>query len=177
MLIYTLLQRLLVLIFHIKLFINKVCSLATHFMGRWRHYVFDLFPSICAYIQRRFRIHWRQPRRGCRGHIPNFLVGGKSTGISPQYYYVLSDIADQYWLPSVRAASSRFHSAIRRHQFASVRQADSRLTRLVPTNLELALTPLFGSSTSGYVFIHGLLRQSATSNSCSLREKCRCSKT
>ena len=41
-------------------------------------------------------------------------------------------IADRYWLPSVRSASSRFHSAIRRHQFASVRQADSRLTRLVP---------------------------------------------
>ena len=77
--------------------------------------------------------HWRQPRRGCRGHIPpNILVGGTSTGISPQYHYVLSDIADQYWLPSVRSASSRFHSAIRRHQLASVRQADSRLTRLVP---------------------------------------------
>jgi len=41
---------------------------------------------------------------------------------------LLSDIADQYWLPSVRSASSRFHSAIRRHQFASVRQADSRLS-------------------------------------------------
>ena len=63
---------------------------------------------------------------------PNILVGGTSTGISPQYHYVLSDIADQYWLPSVRSASSRFHSAIRRHQLASVRQADSRLTRLVP---------------------------------------------
>ena len=54
----------------------------------------------------------------------------------------LSDIAEQYWLPSVRSAASRFHSAIRRHQFASVRQADSRLTRLVPPNLGLALTPL-----------------------------------
>jgi len=63
---------------------------------------------------------------------PNILFGGTSTGISPQYYYVLLDIADQYWLPSVRSASSRFHSAIRRHQFASVRQADSRLTRLAP---------------------------------------------
>ena len=68
---------------------------------------------------------------------PSILVGGTSTGIFPQYYHVLSDIADQYWLPSVRSASSRFHSAIRRHQFASVRQADSRLTRL---NLELAST-------------------------------------
>jgi len=79
--------------------------------------------------------HWRQPRRGCRGHIPNILVGGTSTGISPKCYYVLSDIADQYWLPSVRSASSRFHSAIRRHQFASVRQADSWLTRLAPPTL------------------------------------------
>ena len=30
------------------------------------------------------------------GTHPNILVGGTSTGISPQYYYVLSDIADQY---------------------------------------------------------------------------------
>ena len=87
--------------------------------------------------------HWRQRRRGCRGHVPPiFWLGGTSTGISPQYYYVLSGIPDHYWLPYVRSASSRFHSAIRRHQLASVRQADSRLTRLVPPNLELALTPL-----------------------------------
>jgi len=63
---------------------------------------------------------------------PNILVGGRQREYLPQYYYALSDIADQYWLPSVRSASSRFHSAIRRHRFASVRQADSRLTRLVP---------------------------------------------
>ena len=75
-------------------------------------------------------------------HPPIFWLVGTSTGISPQYYYVLSDIADQYWFPSVRSASSRFHSAIRHHQFASVRQADSRLTRLVPPNFELVLTPL-----------------------------------
>jgi len=38
---------------------------------------------------------------------PNISVGGTSTGISrPQYYYVLSDIADKYWLPSVRSAST-----------------------------------------------------------------------
>ena len=93
--------------------------------------------SVCACL------HWRQRRRGCRGHIPQYFGwGGDVNGNIPQYYYVLSDIADQYWLPSVRSASSRFHSAIRRHQFASVRQADSRLTRLVPPNLELALTPL-----------------------------------
>ena len=87
--------------------------------------------------------HWRQPRRGCRGHIPPiFWLGGRQREYPRQYYYVLLDIADQYWLPSVRSASSRFHSAIRRHQFASVRQVDSRLTRLVPPNLELSLTPL-----------------------------------
>jgi len=74
-------------------------------------------------------------------HPPIFLVGGTSTGISPQYYYVLSDIADQYWLPSVRSASSGFHSAIRRHQFASVRQADSRLTRLVPPTVDATVCP------------------------------------
>ena len=62
---------------------------------------------------------------------PNILVGGTSTAISPQYYYVLSDIADQYWLSS--SASSRFHSAIRRHQFASVRQADSRHSVVRPS--------------------------------------------
>ena len=54
--------------------------------------------------------HWRQPRRGCRGHIPQYFgLGGTSAGISTPYYYVLLDIADQYWLPSVRSASSRFH--------------------------------------------------------------------
>jgi len=76
-------------------------------------------------------------------HPPQYFGwGGRQREYPPQYYYVLSGIADQYWLPSVRSASSRFHSAVRRHQFASVRQADSRLTRLVPPNLELALTPL-----------------------------------
>ena len=76
-------------------------------------------------------------------HPPIFWLVETSTGISAEYYYVLSDIADRYWFPSVRSASSRFHSAIRRHRLASVRQADSRLTRLVPPNLQLALTPLF----------------------------------
>jgi len=76
-----------------------------------------------------------------------FGWGGRQREYPRQYYYVLLDITDQYWLPSIRSASSRFHSAIRRHQFASVRQADSRLTRLVPPNLELALTPLLPSDT------------------------------
>ena len=29
-------------------------------------------------------------------HPPNFLVGGDVNGNIPQYYYVLSDIAEQY---------------------------------------------------------------------------------
>ena len=70
-------------------------------------------------------------RRGCRGHIPpNILVGGTSTGISPPI--LLRTF--RYSRP-ILVASSRFHSAIRRHQFASVRQADSQLTRLVPPTL------------------------------------------
>ena len=71
-------------------------------------------------------------------HPPNILVGGTSAGISPQYYYVLSNIADQYWLPSVRSASSRFHSAIRRQlPFHTPPHSVVR-----PPNLELALTSL-----------------------------------
>ena len=88
--------------------------------------------------------HWRQPRPGCRGHIPPiFWLGDVNGNIPfPQYYYVLSDIADQYWLPSVRSASSRFHSAIRRHQFASVSSYTPPHSVVRPPNLELALTPL-----------------------------------
>ena len=87
--------------------------------------------------------HWRQPRRG---HIPNILVGGTSTGIPPKYYYVLSDIADQYWLPSVRSASSRFHSAIRRRPLIRVFPSHTPPHSVVrPPNLELALTPLASS--------------------------------
>ena len=72
---------------------------------------------------------------------PNILVGDINGNI-PQYFYVLSHIADQYWLPSVRSASSRFHSAIRRHQFASVPSHTSPHSMVRPPNLELALTPL-----------------------------------
>ena len=33
---------------------------------------------------------------------PNILVGGRQQEYPRQYYYVLLDITDQYWLPSVR---------------------------------------------------------------------------
>ena len=66
---------------------------------------------------------------GMPGTHPQYFGWGTSTGISPPILSrTFGYIADQYWLHSVRSASSRFHSAIRRHQFASVRQADSRLT-------------------------------------------------
>ena len=73
---------------------------------------------------------------------PMFWLGDVNGNIPPQYYYVLSDIADQYRLPSVRSASSRFHAAIRRHQFASVPSHTSPHSVVRPPNLELALTPL-----------------------------------
>jgi len=77
-------------------------------------------------------------------HPPIFWLGDVNGNI-PQYYYVLSDIADTYWLPSVRSASSRFHSAIRRHQFASVPSHTPPHSVVRPHNLELALTPLFAA--------------------------------
>ena len=44
--------------------------------------------------------HWRQPRRGCRGHIPQYFGWeGRQREYPLQYYYVLSDRADQYWMP------------------------------------------------------------------------------
>jgi len=74
-------------------------------------------------------------------HPPIFSLGGRQRNILPILLRTFGYSRPIVWLISVRSASSRFHSAIRRHQFASVRQADSRLTRLVPPhNLELALT-------------------------------------
>jgi len=73
--------------------------------------------------------HWRQRRRGCRGHIPtNILVGGgTSKGISPPI--LLHTFGhNRPILVALRLRSSRFPSAIRCRQFASVRQADSGLT-------------------------------------------------
>ena len=77
-------------------------------------------------------------------HPPQYFGwGGRQREYPSQYYYVLSDIADQYWLPSVRSASSRFHSAmtppIRFSQAGGQSAHEAR-----PPNLELALTPLRG---------------------------------
>jgi len=72
-------------------------------------------------------------------HPPQYFGWRDVNGNIPQYYYVLSGIADQHWLPSVRSASSRFHSAIRRHQFASVPSHAPPHSMVRHPNLELAL--------------------------------------
>ena len=43
-------------------------------------------PTLCCVAMERDYVpwgHWRQPRRGCRGHIPPNFGWGTSTGISP----------------------------------------------------------------------------------------------
>jgi len=50
----------------------------------------------CVTIGRRgqkaqlFYTHWRQPRRGCRGHIPQWFCWGTSMGISPILLHTLN---------------------------------------------------------------------------------------
>jgi len=74
-------------------------------------------------------------------HPPIFWLGGRQREYPPILLRTFG--YSRRFLVALRSLSLKpFHSAIRRHQFASVRQADSRLTRLVPPNLELALTPL-----------------------------------
>ena len=106
-------------------------------------------PTLCCVAMKRDYVpwgHWRQPRRGCRGHIPPNFGWGTSTGISPPILLRTFGYSRPI-LIALRSLSLKPISFgyIRRHQFASVRQADSRLTRLDPTNLQLALTsPLPG---------------------------------
>jgi len=45
---------------------------------------------LCTMCMRYGGTHWRQPRRGCRRHIPPiFWLGGRQREYAPQYYYVL----------------------------------------------------------------------------------------
>ena len=60
---------------------------------------------------------------------PNILVGGRQREYPPILLRTFG-YSRPILVASVHSASSRFYSAIRRQQFASVRQADSRLTRL-----------------------------------------------
>ena len=73
--------------------------------------------------------HWRQRRRGCRGHIPtNILVGGGRQWEYPPPILVHTFGHSRPILVALR--SSRFPSAIRCRQFASVWLVDSGFTRL-----------------------------------------------
>ena len=89
--------------------------------------------------------HWRQPRRGCRGHIPQYFGWGDVNGNIPQILLrtfgysrpilvalrslSLKPISFGYKTPLIRVFSSHTppHSVVR------------------PPNLELALTPLASS--------------------------------
>ena len=85
--------------------------------------------------------HWRQPRRGCRGHIPQYFGWGTSTGISPillrTFGYStpilvalrslsLKPISFGYKTPPIRFSQAGGQSAHKAR----------------PPNLQLALTPL-----------------------------------
>jgi len=70
---------------------------------------------------------------------PNILVWGTSTGISSQYYYVLSDIADQNWLPRPFPPNHRRGWDVGR----GVPLLHPPHSVVRPPNLELALTPLY----------------------------------
>jgi len=94
-----------------------------------------------------FPDHWRQPRRGCRGHIPQYFGWGTSTGISPNiitYFRIqqtnigcpplsLKPISVGYKTPPIRFSQAGGQSAHKAR----------------PPNLELALTPLFLTQYSG----------------------------
>ena len=63
-------------------------------------------------------------------HPPIFWLGGRQRQYPPPILLRTFGYSRPILVAPVRSASSRFHSAIRRHRFASVRQADSWLTRL-----------------------------------------------
>jgi len=87
--------------------------------------------------------HWRQPRRGCRGHIPQYLGWGDVNGNIPlillrTFGYSrpilvalrslsLKPISFGYKTPPIRFSQAGGQSASKAH----------------PPNLELVLTPLF----------------------------------
>jgi len=71
-------------------------------------------------------------------HPPIFWLGGRQREYPPQYYYVLSDIADQYWLP--QADFIRLFIKTPPVRFSQAGGQSAHKAR--PPNLELALTPL-----------------------------------
>jgi len=68
------------------------CPLGSHAFGHR-----DIYPVTCGSMiasqpriercyQQESQLHWRQPRRGCRGHIPQYFGWGDVNGNIPQYY-------------------------------------------------------------------------------------------
>jgi len=87
--------------------------------------------------------HWRQPRRGCRGHVPpNILVGGTSTGISPPILLRTFGYSRAI-LVAVRSLSLKPISFGYKTSPVRFSQAGGQSAHKArPPNLELALTPL-----------------------------------
>jgi len=105
------------------------------------HQVYNNFIINTATID--CQLHWRQPRRGCRGHIPPiFWLGGTSTGISPPILLRTFGYSRPI-LVALRSLSLKPFSfgcktpAIRFSQAGGQSAHKAR-----PPNLELALTPL-----------------------------------
>ena len=79
---------------------------------------------------------------GMPGTHPQYFGWEDVNGNTPQYYYVLSDIADRYWLPPVRSASSRISFGYKTPPIRFSQAGGQSAHRARPPNLELALTPL-----------------------------------
>ena len=106
------------------------------------HHIADFCNAPAVYAHFAIDAHWRQPRRGCRGHIPLiFWLGDVNGNITPTLLRTfgysrpilvalrslsLKPISFGYKTPPIRFSQAGGQSA---HEAR-------------PTNLELALTPL-----------------------------------
>jgi len=90
-------------------------------------------------------VHWRQPRRGCQGHISQYFgLGDVNGNIHPILLRTFG-----YSRPILVALRSLSLKPIS-FGYKTPPIRFSRLTRLVPTNLELALTSLSIASVITY---------------------------
>ena len=91
--------------------------------------------------------HWRQPRRGCRGHIPpNILVGGTSTGISPPILFRTFGYSRPI-LVALRSLSLKpFTFGYKTPPIRLSQAGGQSAHKARPPNLQLALTPLVVAS-------------------------------
>ena len=89
------------------------------------------------------RNHWRQPRWGCRGHIPPiFWLGGTSTGISPPILLRTFGYSRPI-LVALRSLSLKpFSFGYKTPPIRFSQAGGQSAHKARPPNLELALTPL-----------------------------------